>query len=124
MGVAVESDVDLHAPSHTMRYVGIAVGALVLGAAVWGFNSYNSKQDLTKLQGFDAFRAAYAEKCGVSTYGGPAPEVMRNAYLSTPAIQVAMDKELPLLNSGANCNDVVAALKRVDFALPAPGSAQ
>jgi hypothetical protein len=119
MGAAItDNELDVHAPSHAMRYVGIFLAVLALGGAVWAFNAYTGKQDQSKLLGFDAFRAAYAEKCGVPNYADPQPEVIRDAYLSTPAIQAEMARQLNALTNTASCSDVVGALKKVDFAVP------
>jgi hypothetical protein len=118
MGAVIEREVDLHAPSHGLRYLGLAVAALALGGAVWAFNGYTQRQDQSQLLGFDTFRAAYAEKCGVPAYAEPQPAVIRDAYLSTPAIQAEMARQLTALNNNTSCGDVVAAMKKVDFAVP------
>jgi hypothetical protein len=120
MGEALESDVNLRAPSHTLRYVVIGVGALAAGAAFFLFNSSSDKADQTKLLRFDAFRAAYADKCGVPSYTAPVAEAVSHAYLSSSIVQTAVEKELAALNTGAACNEVVLALKKVDFAIPQP----
>ena len=44
--------------------------------------------------------------------------MIQDAYLSTPAIQVEMARQLNALENNASCSDVVAALKKVDFAVP------
>jgi hypothetical protein len=72
------------------------------------------------MQRFDAFRAAYAEKCGLPDYAGPVQSVVADQYISSPAIQLAVDKELTALNSGASCIEVADALKKVDLAVPRP----
>ena len=120
MGAAVEGDVDLHAPSHAMRYILLAVGALVVGGGVYLFEAYSNKQDAAVMQRFDTFRAAYGEKCGLPDYGGPVSEMMQKQYVSSPAIQAAVDKELAALKAGAGCNEVADALKKVDLAIPRP----
>ena len=120
--VLTENEVDLHAPSHALRYVGIALGALALGAAVFAFESYSDKRDAVTMQRFDNFRAIYAERCGVPAYSGPVNEMVEKAYVSSPAIQIAVDKQTAVLQSGGNCFDVADALKKVDLAVPKPGS--
>jgi hypothetical protein len=120
MGSAVEGDVDLHAPSHAMRYVLLTVGALAVGAGVYLFQSYSNKQDAHTLQRFDAFRAAYAEKCNLPDYAGPVSEGVQKQYVSSPAIQVAVDKELAALQSGAGCGEVADVLRKVDLPIPRP----
>jgi hypothetical protein len=120
MGAAIEGDVDLHAPGHTLRWVVMGVGGLVVGAAIYFMNAYSSKMDAAGMQRFDAFRAAYAEKCGLPDYAGPPPEMMQKQYLSSTAIQAAVDKELAALNAGASCIEVADALKKVDLAIPRP----
>ena len=116
-------DESLRAPSHTLRWVIIAGVAVVSVGAVVLFNSYSGKKDEATLQRFDAFRAAYAEKCGVPSYAGPVPDVVREDFLTSPAIQTAVDKQLTALNGGASCDDVVNALKKVDLAVPVAGAA-
>ena len=120
MGAAMEGDVDLHAPSHAMRYVVLAVGALAVGAGVYFFQSYSDKKDATTMQRFDTFRAAYAEKCNLPDYAGPVSEGVQKQYVSSPAIQVAVDKELAALQGGATCAEVADALRKVDLPLPRP----
>ena len=120
MGAAMEGDVDLHAPSHNLRWIVIAVGALVVGAAFYFMNAYSNKQDAAVMQRFDAFRAAYAEKCNLPDYAGAPPEMIQKQYISSPAIQAAVDKELAALQAGATCIEVADALKKVDLAIPRP----
>jgi hypothetical protein len=120
MGAAVEGDVDLHAPSHALRYLGLAIGALAIGAGVYLFEGYSDKKDAVVLQRFDSFRAAYAEKCGLPDFAGPAPEMLRKQYLSSPAIQAAVDQQLAALQAGSGCIEVADALKKVDLAIPRP----
>ncbi len=122
MGAAVETDVNLRAPGHALRYLGIAVGALVLGGGIFAFESYSGKADDSKLQRFDAFRSAYAAKCGVPTYAGPVAPIVRDDYLTSTTIQLAVDKETAALAAGATCDEVVQALKKVDLAIPAPAT--
>src|SRR5205085_28882 len=50
MGATVEGDVDLHAPSHNVRWLVIGVGALVVGAAFYFMNAYSNKQDDAMMQ--------------------------------------------------------------------------
>jgi hypothetical protein len=118
MGAVLESDVNLRAPSHALRYLVIVFGAVALGGTIWSFNNWSRGRDQDKLRSFDSFRAAYAEKCGVPGYAGPVPDVVRDDFLTSPAIQSAVDKETAELSGGATCDEVVQALKKVDFALP------
>jgi hypothetical protein len=117
---AIEGDVDLHAPAHTMRWIVMAVGAVVVGGAIYFMNGYSNKKDAAVMQRFDAFRAAYAEKCGLPDYAGPVAPVVADQYISSAAIQMSVDKELAALNAGASCIEVADALKKVDLAVPRP----
>jgi hypothetical protein len=122
MGAVLENDVNLRAPSHALRYILIAAGALALGGTVYLFESYSGKADAAKAEGFSKFRAAYAAKCGVPSYDGPVAEVVENQYVTSPPIKLAVDKELAALGAGATCEEVVQALKKVDLFIPAPNS--
>ena len=126
MGAITESDssVRIGAPSHTGRYVGIAVAVVLLAGGVIGFQQFTSKQDAGKLQAFDTFRALYAEKCNAPAYAKAQPDVVRDDYLTSEPIQKAVAAQTKALGDGATCDDVVAALKTVDFKVPAPGPAQ
>jgi hypothetical protein len=120
MDRAVEGDVDLHAPSHVLRYVSLLVGAVAVGVGVYFFESYADKRDAVTMQRFDAFRAVYADKCGVPDYAGAVPELVQKQYVSSPAIQAAVDRELAALQSGAGCGEVGDILKKVDLVVPKP----
>lgn len=122
MGEALESDVNLRAPSHALRYVVIGVMTLAAGGAFFAFNAYSGKEEQTQLLRFDAFRAAYADKCGVPGYAAPVAEAVSHAYLSSTIVQTAVEKELAALNGGGTCGEVVQALKKVDFAIPQPAT--
>jgi hypothetical protein len=122
MGAIAEGEVDLHAPSHLVRWIGIAAGALALTGAVIAFESHRDKKNATVLQPFEEFRGVYAEKCGVPDYAGPVAEPVERAYLTSAAMRTAVEKELTALKSGASCFEVADALKRVDLAVPKPGS--
>jgi hypothetical protein len=120
MGAVVEDDVDLHAPSHALFYLVLAIGFAAVGASIYFLNAYSNRQDAAVLQHFDVFRSTYAEKCGLPDFAGPAPEMLRKQYLSSPTIQAAVDKQLVALQAGAGCFEVADALRKVDLAIPRP----
>src|SRR5579871_2473190 len=115
MGAAEADSLKIGTPSHTGRYVIIAVAAVALIGGVIGFQMFTGKQDASKVQAFDSFRALYAEKCNAPAYARAQPDVVRDDYLTSEPIQKAVAAQTAALNNGASCDDVVAALKAVDF---------
>jgi len=122
MGAAVGGiqDIKIGAPSHWLRYVVIAAAGAALGGALWAFNSFSDKRDAAQLASFQAFRSDWAEHCGVPEFAGPQAQVIENDYLTSPAIQQAMEKARVELKNGATCEDVAHSLKAVDFIAPLP----
>ena len=62
LGEITGGHVRIGAESHAGRNIGIVVGVVALGAAIFGFTSYSNKQDTAKLAQLSSFRAAYADK--------------------------------------------------------------
>jgi hypothetical protein len=125
MGVAnVDGGVKIGAPSHLIRNLVILVGGMVAVASIWVWQSKARQSDAQKLGGFDAFRAAYADKCGVPDYKAVQPEVVSNAYVDSPALQLAIAKQLTVLEAQGTsaCWDVSRELRAIDFYVPKPGS--
>jgi hypothetical protein len=118
------SDFKVSAPSHATRNFVILGGVALAIAIIFMYSHANAQRDEKKLTRFDAFRAAYAEKCNVPSYANTQPEVVNNDYLTSPGIQAEVDRQLAALNSGASCEAVVAKLKAVDLAVPLPPGAQ
>jgi hypothetical protein len=114
--------VKIGAPSHIVRNLGVIVALAAAGAGIYTFQKISTQKDEVRLEQFDSFRAAYAEKCNVPSFAGPAPEVLRDAYLTSSILQNAMATQLAALNAGASCEDVTKAMKAVDFALPQPSA--
>ncbi len=116
--------VRLDPPSHRGRNLAIIVAGVLMVAGFFLYTHTNDQRDDQKLARFDAFRAAYADKCNVPAYAGTQPQVVNNDFLTSPGIQAEVDRQLAALNAGGSCDDVVAKLKRVDLAVPAPGTGQ
>ncbi len=115
---------DVRASSHWTRNGIIVVVLIAAAVGVWRYSQYSSTQDTTRLERFDAFRAAYAEKCNVPAYAGPVAEVVRDDYLTSDPIKLEVDRQTAALKRGVACETVVAKLKAVDLAIPAPGPAR
>lgn len=125
MAESADGDVKIGSPSHMGRNLGILAALVISVAGVVGYTMHASKQDETRLLKFNAFRAAYAEKCNVPAFAkGPAPEVVRDQYLTTPAIQAAIEAQTTALAAGTSCADVAKALHAVDYSVPPAGPAQ
>jgi hypothetical protein len=116
--------VKIGAQSHWLRNLTLGIAIAAAGASFWAYSRYSSGKDAATLAGFDAFRALYAEKCNVPAYAGPAPAMVRDAYLTSPPIREAVDKQAGALQNGATCESVAKALKAADFVVPAPVPAQ
>lgn len=108
--------------SHTMRNLGLLAGAVVAAAGIYLFTAQTSSENAAAMSHFDAFRAAYASKCGVPSYAAAQPAGVNEGYLSSIPQQEAMVKELAALNGGSSCSDVAKALKSVDFTVPSAPS--
>jgi len=111
-------NVKIGAPSHLVRNLAVLIGLVGLGVGIWAWTAHSATVDAQRLAPFDQFRAIYADKCGVPSYAGPAPEVVRDAYLTSTPIRDAITKQTAALQGSASCEDVQAALKSVDFIVP------
>ena len=111
--------VKIGAASHWGRNLGIAVGALALGAAVVGWTMYNSRGEAQSLAQLQSFRSAYAEKCDAAAFRGEPSSMVKDAYLSSSALRDVLAKQQAALQSGAPCDEVARALKAADYPLPA-----
>jgi hypothetical protein len=120
----LSGDVKIGAPSHLVRNLAVVLALGAAAAGVYGFSSYEDQRENARLSRFDAFRAAYADKCNVPSYAGPVTEVVRDDYLTSPPMQVEIDRQLAALNGGAACEAVALALKKVDLAVPPAGPAE
>jgi hypothetical protein len=92
-------------------------------AAAVVFQMRSSAADATRMERFDAFRQAYADRCNVPAYAKAPPDVVKSTYLGSAAVQAAVDEQAAALASGMPCDAVARALKAKDFAVPAPGAA-
>jgi hypothetical protein len=115
LGEITGGHVRIGAESHIGRNVGIVVGVVALGAAIFGFTSYSNKQDAGKLARLEAFRAAYAEKCEAPSFRGEAPSLLKDTYLRSERLQAAVEKQQSALASGTPCDEVARALRGADF---------
>jgi hypothetical protein len=115
LGEITGGHVRIGAESHVGRNVGIVVGVVALGAAIFGFTSYSNKQDAGKLARLESFRAAYAEKCEAPSFRGDAPSLLKDTYLRSDRLQAAVDKQQAALASGTPCDEVARALRTADF---------
>ena len=116
------ADDDLRKPSHPLRAVLVALAVIGAGVGIWGYTRSVAQRDQAQLGPFDAFRVAYAEKCNVPSYAGPAARLIRDDYLTSAPIRDEVARQLAALNQGASCQEVWTKLKAVDFTVPAPGS--
>jgi hypothetical protein len=118
-----ESIVKVGVVHHYIRWMFIVLGAVALGTGIWGFSSWESATEQTQLVGFDAFRAAYAENCGVASYARSQPEVVNRAYAGSPELQAVMARELMAMRAATTtCETVAKDLRDVSFIVPKPGS--
>jgi len=122
LGEVTGGHVKIGAESHVGRNVGIGVAVVAIGAAIFGFTSYSSKQDAARLEKLEAFRAVYADKCEAPAFRTEASGVLKDTYLRSERLQAAVEKQQGALNAGAPCEEVARALKQADFPMP-PASA-
>lgn len=122
LGEITGGHVRIGAESHVGRNVGIVVGVVALGAAIFGFTSYSNKQDAAKLAQLESFRAAYADKCEAPAFRGEAAPLLKDTYLRSERLQAAVGKQQAALSSGTPCDEIARALKAADFPMPQASS--
>ena len=120
LGDVTGGHVKIGAAHHWGRNSAIAVGALVVGAFVILYSSYSARDDAAKLGQLETFRAAYADKCDVDSFRGPAAPLLKDTYLKTERLQQAVLKQQEALNAGTPCEEIGRALKNADFPMAAP----
>jgi hypothetical protein len=119
LGEVTGGHVKIGAESHVARNVGIVAAVVALGAGIFGYTSYSSKQDATKLGQLESFRAAYAEKCEAASFRGEAPALLKDTYLRSDRLQAAVEKQNSALQAGTPCEEIARALKAADFPMSA-----
>jgi hypothetical protein len=124
LGEITGGHVRIGAESHVGRNVGIAVGVVALGAAIFGFTSYSNKQDAGRLAQLESFRSAYADKCEAPAFRTEASPLLKDTYLRSERLQTAVEKQQAALTSGVACDEIARALRAADFPMPQPSSAQ
>jgi hypothetical protein len=120
LGDVTGGHVKIGAAHHYGRNGAIAVGALVVAVFVIVFSSYSARDDASKLSQLETFRAAYADKCDVEAFRGPAAPLLRDTYLKTERLQAAVQKQQEALAAGVPCEEIGRALKTADFPMAAP----
>jgi hypothetical protein len=116
------SHVKIGAPSHAVRNIGVLVATALLGAGIWGFYRNSAAQDSAKLAKLEGFRSAFAEKCEAAGWRGEAAPMVRETYLGSTNLQAAVEQQWNALNSGADCDSILKALRAADFPLPSPAA--
>jgi hypothetical protein len=122
LGEITGGHVKIGAESHAGRNVGILVGVVAVGAAIFGFTSYSNRQDAAKLAQLESFRSAYADKCEAPSFRAEAPALLKDTYLRSERLQAAVDKQQAALSSGTPCDEIARALKAADFPMPQASS--
>lgn len=122
LGEITGGHVRIGAESHVGRNVGIVVGVVAIGAAIFGFTSYSNKQDAAKLGQLESFRSAYADKCEAPAFRGEATSLLKDTYLRSERLQAAVAKQQAALNAGAPCDEIARALRAADFPTSQPSS--
>jgi hypothetical protein len=115
LGEITGGHVRIGAESHAGRNIGIVVGVVALGAAIFGFTSYSNKKDAAKLAQLEGFRSAYAEKCEAPAFRSEASSLLKDTYLRSERLQAAVEKQQAALASGAPCDEIARALRAADF---------
>ncbi len=124
LGEVTGGHVKIGAESHVGRNVGILVGVVALGAAIFGFTSYSNRQDASKLAQLESFRAAYADKCEAPSFRGEAAPLLKDTFLRSERLQAAVERQQSALQAGTPCEEIARALRAADFPMPAPASQQ
>jgi hypothetical protein len=123
MGFADSADnVRIGSPSHLGRNLGILIALAAAVAGVVAYQMHAGKRNAERLAQFDTFRAAYAEACNAPAFAKEPPDVVRDEYLGSEPIQLAIAQQTAAIKSGnTTCETVAKALKAVDFTVPPPG---
>jgi hypothetical protein len=118
LGDVTGGHVKIGAAHHYARNAAIGASAVAVAIGVLAFSSYSGRQDAVKLSQLEAFRAAYAEKCEAPEFAGEAPPLLRDTFLRTEELQLAVAKQQAALEAGAPCEEIARALKTADFPMP------
>ena len=118
LGEITGGHVKIGAESHAGRNVGILVGVVAVGAAIFGFTSYSNKQDQAKLAQLEGFRSAYADKCEAPSFRGESSSLLKDTFLRSERLQAAVEKQQAALSSGVPCDEISKALRAADFPMP------
>ena len=117
------SHVKIGTTSHMGRNVGMLVGVVLLGGAIFGFYRYSSQKDTAELGKLEAFRSAYAQKCDAPAWKNDVSPMLRDTYLNSSDLRGTVDAQLTKLNAGGSCDDVMKALKAASFPMPSASAA-
>ncbi len=110
--------VKIGAASHWGRNLAIAVGAVLLAVGSLGLSIYSNREDAATLNGLEAFRSAFADKCDVEYFRGEASSVVKDTYLRSEPLREAIAKQQQALQSGASCEEIARAHKAADYPFP------
>lgn len=103
---------------HKKRNLLVAVG-IVLGAALIGlFYWREAKSDDIAVAELQQFRQAMASQCQQAQFQKPATEELNKLYADSSRLQAVVVEQGGVLKRGqANCDQVMRALKSVDYPL-------
>ena len=115
MSVALAAD-RIGAPSHLKRNLWLAIAMFAGAVGMAGYYATSARTENRELDSLAAFRAS-AERC---QWEEPVPDVAKDLYLASSRVRAAVDAQRAALEAGADCGDVLKALKSADFPVQGP----
>ena len=115
MSVAVAAE-RIGAPSHLKRNLWLAIALFAGGVTMAAYYSSSTRTESRELDALAQFRAA-AARC---QWEEPVPDVAKDLYVASTRVRAAVDAQRAALEEGADCNDVLHALRAADFPVQGP----
>jgi hypothetical protein len=106
------------APSHLRRNLWLVLLCAGAAAVIGAYDSFVGRTDGVEMQRLEQFRGAMAERCEAPGFDRAPLPIERDMYLHNASIRAAVDHQYAALGAGADCEQVIAALRAADYPIP------